>query len=81
MTLSALGSWIADSNGARLNQVGTTARSIVLEIIPIIAHESGGGYVWWDEALYLILPVVIAVAVVLWLRRRSASDRDDDQRV
>ena len=60
----------------------TVPRTTVLEIALIIAHETEGGYVWWDEALYLIVPIVIAVAIVLWLARRSSSDRDeDDQRV
>lgn len=41
-------------------------------------HETDSGYVWWDEALLFALPIVLAVALVLWIARRARSRGEDD---
>jgi hypothetical protein len=47
-------------------------------LLPIIAHETESGFVWWDEALMFAIPVVLAVLAVLWIARRSGADQNDD---
>lgn len=54
----------------------------MLQLTPIIAHETDGGFVWWDEALLFALPVIVAILAVLWIARRArSSESEDDQRV
>jgi len=54
-----------------------TTRSQAM-LSPIIAHETGSGFVWWDEALMFAIPIVLAVLAVLWIARRSGADQSDD---
>ncbi len=44
----------------------------------IAFHETESGYVWWDEALRFAIPIIVAVALVLWMARRARSDGEDD---
>ncbi len=44
----------------------------------LMLHETDSGFVWWDEALIFAVPIVIAVATVLWLARRSRVDQSEE---
>ena len=43
----------------------------------VFFHETESGYVWWDEALLFLVPIVLAVALVWWAARRGRSQDDD----
>jgi hypothetical protein len=51
----------------------------MLSPLPIIAHETESGLVWWDEALLFAIPVTLGVLAVLWIARRSGADQGDDK--
>ena len=52
----------------------------MLRLVPIIAHETESGFVWWDEALMFAVPIVVAILIVVWIARRGSGRREDEER-
>lgn len=50
----------------------------MLSLRLIVAHETDGGYVWWDEALMFLLPIALGILAVVLIARRGRDDRQDD---
>ncbi len=39
---------------------------------PLFAHQGG-----WDEVLYLVIPIVLAIVVIIAMERRARRSRDE----
>lgn len=50
----------------------------MLRLALIVAHETEGGFVWWDEALMFLLPIALAILFLVLIARRGRDDRPDD---